>query len=442
MFSNFLYKTALLLLIATFAISSIAKAETLSISMLNFSTYEQMPKDLQKEYINNIRKAWMEFESKYPISTAKNTQLWQRLFMETAEANDQTCIICGSILNTVNVNGKNVCPTKGKPCNDSGDPKFDGFRCGPIFGEVCISRIPISNISERGFKSASQKITNKNEYEKMVKTIALDFAQLCKSTSASNTKDGCKFLAKRMTSVTEELHIKIAALDTYNKNLVAETADSELATAPTSNATAARERRTAASAQMNGCTQSRKNKALVPAFDLLAGETCGFDNNQRLIENLVANGCGQRLKSLFSTEIRSAQGRVDGQTNLVKAIVTNVKLIERTSATEAIFSMRMLKYDLSKDPVALRQVTQKVKQIGDKFILFKSFGVQTPVTITNSNRELIKFTNMEGLESMIDAGARLAMDCSLLEDINTMQASGTSITPKINSAGGSTTGAK
>ncbi len=442
MFSNFLYKTALLLLIATFTISSIAKAETLSISMLNFSTYEQMPKDLQKEYINNIRKAWMEFESKYPITSAKNVQLWQRLFMETAEANDQTCIICGSILNTVNVNGKNVCPTKGKPCNDSGNPNFDGFRCGPIFGEVCISRTPVSNISERGFKIASNKITDKKEYEKMVKTIALDFAQLCNSTSTSNTKDGCKFLAKRMTSVTEELHIKIAALDVYNKNLIAETADSELATAPTSNAAAARERRTAASARMNGCTPSRKNKALVPAFDLLAGETCGFDNNQRLIENLVTNGCGQRLNNLFSTEIRSAQGRVDGQTNLVKAIVTEVKLIERKSSTEGIFSMTMLKYDLSKDPVALRLVTQKVKQTGDKFILLKAFGVQTPVTITNSNREFLKLTNMEGLQSMINAGARLATNCLLLEDIKTMHANGTSITPTINSAGGSTTGAK
>ena len=436
MFVKFFFQISVFSLVIIFSISSFAKTNDIgSFEMLSPQTFDGMPKELQKEYLEKVRKTWLEFEKKYPKTMSETAEIenefWQNFFVSTAHAASRNyCIIGGNMMGLIN----NSCPTKLKPCTE----KSDGFRCGAIFGGICINRTPISNISERCYKKGNKKIPDTPEYKQILLAMSMDFAEVCSDRSPSNTSDGCKFLAKRMADVTNELNFKIATSEGEKENLPSQR---EVTPSPTSNAEKARERRTTATANLGTCTYNggpTKKLQIVPTFDLLAGETCTFDNNQKILEALTKNGCENKkaTRKLLSTRFKSVgSGRVDGQTNTVNAILTKVELLERKSATEAIFNVRMVKYDISKTPGQLQQITQKIKQSGDKFYWLRRFGISQEVTIKNTTRTF-EMSGIEGYASVYDSMMRMSQDCLLLEDINTLQANGTSIVPSINSSGG------
>ena len=89
------------------------------------------------------------------------------------------CLI-GGLLREKKIGGK--CPTKGNSCPS----KSDGFRCGPIFNSVCISRTPIKNLSKRCAQKSGDIISEEN-YKKLLENDPV--AEFCKINS---TKANCR----------------------------------------------------------------------------------------------------------------------------------------------------------------------------------------------------------------------------------------------------------
>ena len=89
------------------------------------------------------------------------------------------CLIGGLVREKMK-DGK--CPTKGNSCPN----KKDGFRCGPIFNSICISRTPIKNLSKRCAQKSGDIISEEN-YKKLLENDPV--AEFCKINS---TKANCR----------------------------------------------------------------------------------------------------------------------------------------------------------------------------------------------------------------------------------------------------------
>lgn len=409
------------------------KAKEPSFEMLTPAAYAKLDTKSQSAYMNKIRKSWVEFEKKYPLPKDK-TSLWN-LIIETAHADVKACIIGGSTLAAVRTsNGRYLCPTTGKGC----EGQADGFRCGAVFGEACISRLPISSISERCYRN-SAPVVDKNNYEYTLNNMSTDLEIICSGQMASS--DGCKFLGRKLTEATNEMKIKIAALDRYNQAnpatpVAATTAPSSGESNPDfvnvetpAPSAVARDRREVAAASASACTSGsrRQRQAVAPAFDLISGNTCIFQDNKRIIDALTSRGCSGRqiTGNLISTEISSVDGsRLYGQANRFPTIITNAEVIERKSATEATFSVRMFKYDISVDPPKLQQISAKIQQKDGQFTFFNAYGIPQKIKIQNNTRDSVTLSNISGFKPLMSSMFRMADDCLLTEDLVALQPSG------------------
>src|SRR5690606_17112507 len=137
-----------------FLISYSTYAGTLSLEVLSPYTYGKLSKASQQKYSKKIQSAWLGFEKSYKIPHHKSSFMNSVLF-EAAFAESTQCIIGGNVLTAVTSGKHAVCPTTTRKC----EGHSDGFECGDIFGKTCISRTPISNLSERCFNESKTLTT-------------------------------------------------------------------------------------------------------------------------------------------------------------------------------------------------------------------------------------------------------------------------------------------
>ncbi len=355
-------------------------------------SYSKLDKKSQKKYTKKIQSVWMNFEKKYKVPRSKKSAFLS-LLIESAYADDQKCIIGGSVLTAGNSGGRTFCPTTNRPCSG----QDDGFECGDIFGKVCISRTPISNLSQRCF-NASQALSTE-EYQLAVQALETDFNALCSGTIASVTKDGCNYLAKKLTAATQEQHQS-------NPNF--------------------------AGIQISECTNGEdhgtRRPLWAPQFNLLSQNFCTFDSNRSILTQLTPQNCrGAQTQNLFTTRIQT-KNRVllHDQADVVSGIIDRVDTIERTGADNSTFAVRMVKHDISRSPIAPTVTTYTIRQRGSKYFLIESSGVEREVDITNTFRENFLVENFTSRypSRVFETKTFLADNCRLASNLQTLRQSG------------------
>lgn len=415
MLSKFLYKVLLITLVCFFfhnfayAKSSSQKNAELSFEMLAPYTFNQLPPMQQKEYINQIRKAWLDFEKKYHSSSIVSAPIWQRAFFETANAAAPACIIGGANIWSVRSGKKYVCPTTGRSC----DGKSDSFRCGAIFSEACISRTPISDLSERCYKESSAKALKKDEYEHIVSVMAPDFEALCSGKTVTN-RDGCRTLANKMNDIAKEHSIRIAALEEYNKKPIA---------APES--TTAESKAAVGEANLPICSDGispdkRKPNWWLPPFDLSA-TLCPFVSNRSQLTSLSQNGCNRNnpLSHLFTTGFRSADNSlILGQSSFLEGLIEDVSVQEKKSEDNILYTLQMLIPNTTKYPIAVERKNFSLRQDGTRFYLLDPYSKDPQeVKVSNTNRTTIAIDNVPTTSRQIEGKVHLADNCLLAQQL-------------------------
>ena len=407
MLSKFLYKVLLATLVCFF-FQNFANAKSssqLSFDMLAPYTYNQLPSKQQKEYINQIRKAWLDFEKIYHSNTIVTAPIWQRLFFENAYAAAPACIIGGANIWSVRSGKKYVCPTRGRDC----DGKPDSFRCGAIFSEVCISRTPISDLSERCYKESSSKPLKKDEYEHIVSVMAPDFEALCSEKAVTN-RDGCRVLANKMNDISKEHSIRIAALDEYNKKPIA---------APESSSTAG------SSGGLPICSNGNapdKTKPYwwLPQFDL-SGNKCPFESNRSQLAQLTQNGCSSNnpFSSLFTTGFSTTDNSlILGQSSFLEGVIEDVSIQEKKSESNILYTLQMLIPNTTKSPISVERKSLNLRQDGPRFYLFDPYSKDPQeVKVANTNRTTIAIDNVATTSKQIEGKVKLADNCMLAQQL-------------------------
>ncbi len=117
------------------------------------SEYSKLNLEKKKNYIKNVRSEYVKFENELneKMEIANTTpSIWDAI-SSYAWAVDNKCLI-GGIEQPI-VAGK--CSSRGNKC-DSEDAPSDSFKCGDIFGNVCISRTPVGSISLRCLNASSK----------------------------------------------------------------------------------------------------------------------------------------------------------------------------------------------------------------------------------------------------------------------------------------------
>lgn len=395
-----------MILLILMALVSPAKAEALRFEALSPSAYARLDKKTQKLYVDKLRKSWISFEKKYPLPTDKKSSLID-LLIDSAYAEDHPCIIGGNTLVAVKAsNGRYLCPTTGRKC----EGVTDGFKCGDIFGGVCISRTPIASLSERCYQGSTE-ISDKAEYERMVRAMAGSLDTLCGSSKPSH---GCQYLALKMNEATSEMNIKLAELDRYNQRNPSRSPGDNSSSNPDFQSVDA----------PGAATQS---------LDLGRDGARIAEENKKAIEYLTTTGCrgaGPRLPPnprprLRGAEISGLNGEVlFGEASRFQTIIVGSELIEKKSDTEATYSVRMLKYNYTKIPPELEYITVKIHQKNGEHTLTLPGRFPQKVRIKDTPINNIVLSRFRGYQHAFESLFRMADDCLLREDIVAIRSEG------------------
>lgn len=391
---------------------SFAKKAELSFEVLATPTFENMPEDLRKEYVQEIRKTWVEFENIYNNKNAPVSSVWKNIFIETANAADQMCIVGGNLLTAINNNGKFSCPTRTKPCKDE---MADGFRCGAIFGEKCIDRNPIADISKRCLEAAPSTALKKTEYERMLKNLAVDFNSICNEKSAIASKDGCKFLATKFNRITKDYNVKIAGLEEYNSNK-----NKKNSIQPGMEYVS---RDTPAQwmggygVKIPGCPNEKGSA--VPKFVLKPDAMCAIENNPKILANLVQKGCSnvKDANNLFTTSFKTNDRSIlMGESNKVDTIVEKIGIQEKRSSNDITYEIQVLKPMLNTKPVSVGRENILLRKKDNTYYLVDKERGETEVSVYNGYRPnfLIESSGITtNYHTYMDGRAQLASNCLL-----------------------------
>ena len=111
----------------------------------------------------------------WPVGSEMFTSFWAQVLgapawaQTEAEAMDR-CIV-GGVVRRLDARGR--CPTFGRPCGEG-----DGFKCGVIFGNACVNRLPLEGLTQR-CKANPKELTPENyrayitdDYRQWVQLVA------------------------------------------------------------------------------------------------------------------------------------------------------------------------------------------------------------------------------------------------------------------------------
>lgn len=140
--------------------------------------YSKLNLEKKKNYIKNVRREYVKFENELneKMEIANTTpSIWDAI-SSYAWAVDNKCLIGG--IEQPTVAGK--CSSRGNKC-DSEDAPSDSFKCGDIFGNVCISRTPVGSISLRCLNASSKaNVPTAEEYFNIQDNATKTYYSYCK----------------------------------------------------------------------------------------------------------------------------------------------------------------------------------------------------------------------------------------------------------------------
>lgn len=165
---------------------------------VSYEEYAKLSLVKQQAYDREIRAAFAEFE----ISTQDkmifaNHPKWIdfALFPEAFAGSNKFCLVGGVERSLIPSGNRELCPTYGRPCGSFGAA---GFLCGTIYNEACVSREPLSSITDRCFQAASGAPLNSERYEQrrsVIQSVAAD----CRSSAIDDRyKPQCEKFLQRM----------------------------------------------------------------------------------------------------------------------------------------------------------------------------------------------------------------------------------------------------
>lgn len=189
---NFLFAT----LLPLFAYQTFA--QTAGLDTVPYEDYVRWDRKVQMAYDKEARAAFFEFETSTNLKT-EFAQLrrwdfspWPEAFAAGAE---KVCLVGGVRRAMSPLDDRYVCPTGGRGCPGQSD---EGFLCGTIYNEVCVSREPRDSISKRCRETAGDAPIDEakfNERRGALQSVAAD----CRSGVIDDRfKSQCQNFLSRM----------------------------------------------------------------------------------------------------------------------------------------------------------------------------------------------------------------------------------------------------
>ena len=188
-----------------------------SLKLLSLASYKKMPYWMRRQYSNSLRRAYLALEggSRGAVQTASAGRLNQALpFLkallfpfyplpaEAALKGVSYCLMGGVYRKAVLRGGKYVCTSHNNPCAGY----KDGFKCGAVFGEKCIPRLPWDTISERCHEAAKGEAIPLDEYESFKSGARSDIDAYC---SVRERWDSCGRYLERIDQLDRHFSEKI-----------------------------------------------------------------------------------------------------------------------------------------------------------------------------------------------------------------------------------------
>ena len=199
------------------------KYSSFSFNILSKEKYKQLSLSAQLNYIQKIKKYYLQFEldiikeTSVLIGANKNnspfpyfTFLFENqinLFFLTlltpyadAKTNWDTKCVIGGVIRTKSDSKKlkrSVCSVWGRSCNGNNNK----FKCGDIFNNKCIDIHPFDTISERCYEASKDEPINIENYEHFISSIKDVVEEYCVENRSRYVS--CRFFKKRMRSATQ-----------------------------------------------------------------------------------------------------------------------------------------------------------------------------------------------------------------------------------------------
>ncbi|MBX7231073.1 MAG: hypothetical protein K1X29_03205, partial [Bdellovibrionales bacterium] len=197
-----LIKKTLICFFLTLAISNpssakmgVTKKNTKNL-ILSLAEFAKLSDQQKRNYIKKLQDAIYDFEvwqakngMEY-VSNDPNNSPWS-FFAEAWAADEDdscNCIIGGVCRKKITRNNKKLCPTFGRPCSQDNTK----FKCGKIYNEVCIVRIPIDTISQRCHENGDKEDITYTKIKTEIESIA---DRLCKNPDNGSP---CGYLITRI----------------------------------------------------------------------------------------------------------------------------------------------------------------------------------------------------------------------------------------------------
>lgn len=203
------------ILIVTFTMASWGRV--VPTYLISKTAYSKLSVQNRKAYINEVRSAFVRLEE----ANLKNIEVAGNLkddvfsmFINRAFAEVEKCLIGG--VEQLIIGGK--CSTR----NNAGDCRGDDeFKCGEIFGGVCIPRTPIKTISSRCKNDSASVDINLDKYNSFKTDAESKVAQFCQPGS-ERTPAACNTFKTQLAALSAK----------FGSGVIAEATDASGPAAP------------------------------------------------------------------------------------------------------------------------------------------------------------------------------------------------------------------
>lgn len=408
------------------------------LSLLSTKSYSALTVKQRKAYVQILRTEWNKFEKRHRV-TSKTPVAWTQLLLPYAYAQSLKCIIGGQVIETVkNAKGRDVCPTRTNPC--TAERISDGFQCSALYGNVCVSRVPIEKISDTCLAESQSKDLTPQEYDLVRQQIEGDFKALCESgVTHPSTQDGCASLLKKFESLGKQ-------------ELTRETLTNGV---PTSIAPIGSVKEECPNGGSKDPETGLIRKLIVPKFSFDESRKCLYERNKRNLEQLANTGCLPGLKDNqdkpFTTRIEYLN-TLDASTRYKDVIIENMEVLKnplpgtvgkqqyeyevtilepfKSSNNKTILTRRTVKMyrnvytNLSCQTCGPNQYCNSENKCEETFVkgldLKSGSGtmIDFPIKLSNVNRKDVMPSKFQGLQSDYDQivaeRVLLSDDCKLV----------------------------
>lgn len=163
--------------------------------LISHDEYLSLHVEVRIDYIKAFRMYMAQLEQ--DLNPHQPAAMQKLFWISSAFAAEEFCLMGG--LKRPFVGGK--CSTFGNGCPEN----KDGFKCGPIFADSCISRTPVDDISQRCYFAAAKKdIPNPVEYTKLKLQAESDYKSFCEDAGRTASA-GCQNFIAQMKTLNQKV---------------------------------------------------------------------------------------------------------------------------------------------------------------------------------------------------------------------------------------------